>query len=190
MIVHIIRHTKPDIDAGICYGQTDLGLADTFELESAQLMQKLLKQYDVIYSSPLQRCTRLAEKLSSNQLNIDPRLIEYNFGDWELKPWNDFKSDRAQQWMKNFVDQAAPNGDSMLSMQARVNQFWSELLELSHKLDHKTVAIVTHAGVQRLIHGAILETPMSHLFRLQLAYGATLEVNFDKNSDLLTLKHL
>jgi alpha-ribazole phosphatase len=186
MIIHLIRHTTPEIEAGICYGQTDLPLAQTFEQEAQDLLAKLHDQYDVIYTSPLQRCAQLAVKLKSQTHITDQRLIEYNFGDWELMPWDEFKSAQAQSWMNNFVDQAAPNGDSMLSMQARVSEFWAELLAQ----EHEKIAIVTHSGVQRLIHGQILETPMTHLFRLQLDFGAVLEVNSDRKSGLITVKHL
>ncbi|MBL4673468.1 MAG: alpha-ribazole phosphatase [Arenicella sp.] len=186
MIIHLIRHTTPDIEAGICYGQTDMSLADSFEQEADAVLSKLLDRYDVVYTSPLQRCALLAAKLESPNLINDDRLMEYNFGDWELIPWDDFKSETAQSWMNNFVDQAAPNGDNMLSMQARVSEFWTDLL----KSKHQQVAIVTHSGVQRLIHGHVLETPLSHLFRLQLGFGAILEVNSDEKSGLLTVKHL
>lgn len=186
MIIHIIRHTTPNIDTGICYGQTDLSLADTFEAESAQVLKKLLTRYDAVFSSPLKRCDLLSKKLETDHHQSDDRLMEYNFGDWELLPWSDFTSSEAQSWMQDFVNQPAPNGDSMLSMQARVNDFWADLLAS----DHKKVAVVTHSGVQRLIHAAILETPIQHVFRLQLDYGSILEVNSNKESGLITVKHL
>jgi alpha-ribazole phosphatase len=186
MIIHLIRHTTPEIKTGICYGQTDLALADSFENEADATLSKLLDRYDAVYTSPLQRCALLAAKIESPSLINDDRLMEYNFGDWELMPWDDFKSEAAQNWMNNFVEQRAPNGDSMLSMQARVNEFWADLLASKHR----HVAIVTHSGVLRLIHGHVLETPMTHLFRLQLSFGAILEVNSDAKSGLLTVKHL
>ena len=33
MLIHLIRHTTPDIETGICYGQTDLDVSDSFEKE-------------------------------------------------------------------------------------------------------------------------------------------------------------
>ncbi|MGK0373917.1 MAG: alpha-ribazole phosphatase [Arenicella sp.] len=186
MLIHLIRHTTPNIKAGICYGQTDLTLADSFEQEADNVLSKLLDRYDVVYTSPLQRCARLAAKLESQTCLTDARLMEYNFGDWELRPWDDFTSEIAKSWMNNFVDQPAPNGDSMLSMQSRVDEFWTDLVTSKHS----RVAIVTHSGVQRLIHGHILETPLTHLFRLQLDFGAVLEVNSDNESGLITVKHL
>ena len=186
MIIHVVRHTTPDIDLGLCYGQTDLGLADTFEQESALVLEKLFDSYDAVLTSPLQRCTKLATKLNTAHRESDVRLMEYNFGDWELKPWAEFKSAESKAWMDNFVDQPAPNGDSMISMKARVDEFYAEVLQR----EYERVAVVTHSGVQRLLHGNILSTPMNHLFRLQLDFGAVLEIRIDSKSGLQTIKHL
>lgn len=186
MKIHLIRHTTPEIAAGICYGQSDIGLANTFDDEKSAVHSKLEMPYDAVYTSPLQRCSRLADTLNTEQRYIDERLMEYNFGDWELLPWADFKSQAATSWMENFVDQPAPNGDSMLIMQTRVMAFWEDLLEK----DYQSVAVVTHSGVQRLIHASILDTPLSHLFRLQLDYGAVLEVKHHRSSGLGTIRHL
>ncbi len=186
MLIHLIRHTTPDIETGICYGHTDLGLATTFEAECTHVLKKLRPRYDAVYTSPLQRCTRLSEKLNSDIHRRDERLMEYNFGDWELIPWKDFQSEEAKSWMENFVTQAAPNGDSVVMMQNRVKKFWTDLL---HE-NHETVAVVTHSGVQRLIHAFVLETPLNKLFSLQLDFGAIIEVNSDKKSGLITVKHL
>lgn len=186
MLIHLIRHTTPDIDTGICYGNSDLLLANTFEQERAVIMNKLEPYYDAVFTSPLLRCAKLSESINTKQHFFDDRLKEYNFGDWELRPWSDFMDGEAKIWMDNFVEQAAPNGDSLVSMQKRVDNFWQELV---YK-DLNKVAVVTHSGVQRLIHAAILKTPLSHLFRLQLNYGAILEVHSNLDTGLETIKHL
>jgi len=186
MQIHLIRHTTPDIQEGICYGQTDLDVANSFAQERDIVLTKTLDQYDALYTSPLQRCAKLAESVSAKQRFVDERIMEYNFGDWELLPWSDLKSTEAQEWMNNFVDQPAPNGDSIISMQKRVMHFFEELLQQ----DYQTVAVVTHSGVQRLLHAHILETPLSHMFRLQLAFGAVCEIKSNTASNLLTIEHL
>ena len=186
MLIHLIRHTTPDIETGICYGQTDLDVASSFEQEKNIILSKTLPEYDAVFTSPLQRCAKLAEYINGQHRFTEPRIMEYNFGDWELLPWSEFKSEGAKSWMNNFVDQPAPNGDSMISMQQRVMEFFDALLQKNYS----SVALVTHSGVQRLIHGYILETSLKHLFRLQLEFGAVLEVNSDLSNGLLTIKHL
>lgn len=186
MLIHLIRHTTPDIESGICYGQTDLDVTDTFEQEVETVLSKTLNSYDAVYSSPLQRCAKLAEHIKGEQRFTDKRIMEYNFGDWELLPWSELKSEEAQYWMDNFVEQASPNGDSIISMQTRVMAFFDELL----KHNYESVAVVTHSGVQRLLHAHILDTPLKYLFRLQLDFAAVLEIKSDIHSGLLTVKHI
>ena len=186
MLIHLIRHTKPDVSPGICYGQTDLCLTDSFAQEKAAVHSKLLSSYDAVYTSPLQRCSLLADSIEAPKRFIDDRLMEYNFGDWELKPWDELNSPAVQQWMDNFVDQPAPNGDSILSMKKRVDDFFDEL----YKSNDENIAVVSHSGVQRLIHAKILMTPLSHLFRLQLDFGAVLELKRNSEQTLCTIKHL
>lgn len=33
MKLYLVRHTRVDVPSGICYGQTDVPLADSFETE-------------------------------------------------------------------------------------------------------------------------------------------------------------
>ena len=186
MLIHLIRHTTPKIESGICYGQTDLDVVDSFEQEKDVVLSKLLTDYDAVYTSPLQRCSKLAASITGKQRITEPRLMEYNFGDWELRPWSDFKPGEADDWMNNFVDQPAPNGDSILTMQDRVMGFFNELFSK----DYQHVAVVAHSGVQRILHAHILETPLTHMFRLQLDFGAVLEIKSDLQNNLLTVKHL
>lgn len=192
MIIDLIRHTKPAIEEGICYGQTDLSLAESFDQEYAQIRSKICDRYDYVISSPLLRCHRLAERIvdgSNIAVELDDRIMEYNFGDWEMLPWSEFKDDASRSWMDNFVDQPAPNGDSMLSMQKRVTEFWDTITSRESYSDSH-IAVITHSGVQRLLHAMILETPLSHMFRLQLSFGAVIRINFDTVSQLTTIQHL
>ena len=192
MIIDLIRHTKPAVEEGVCYGQTDLTLADSFDQEYSRMQSKISKSYDHVISSPLMRCHRLAERIVAGldiNIELDDRIMEYNFGDWEMLPWSEFKDDASKSWMDNFVDQPAPNGDSIVSMQKRVTEFWNSIT--SRDTDkHSHIAVVTHSGVQRLIHAQILETPLSHIFRLQLGFGAVIRVNVDPLNNLTTIEHL
>ena len=61
----LIRHTTPAIEKGICYGQSDLNVADSFEAE-LELILKEVGQHRKVYSSPLKRCRILAERLGTH----------------------------------------------------------------------------------------------------------------------------
>ena len=80
MQLHLIRHPRPAIEPGICYGQSDIGLAES-ALEVATRLKPLLPDAYTVHASPLLRARLLAEALGTPTL--DERLKEIHFGDWE-----------------------------------------------------------------------------------------------------------
>ena len=90
MNIFFLRHTSLDVEPDIFYGQTDLDVSNTFEEEVKIIKKKInkliTKDYNVkVYSSPLQRCRKLSQKISDNVI-LDPRIMELNLGDWEMMP--------------------------------------------------------------------------------------------------------
>src|SRR5581483_10134224 len=110
MEIYLIRHTTPHIEKGICYGQSDIPLADSFQQELDKLLQFLPEKVDVVYSSPLLRCRQLAQHIySEKEIILDDKLMEMNFGDWELKKWNNIDQQKLNEWMVDFVNVKVPN---------------------------------------------------------------------------------
>ena len=106
MEIYILRHTKVDVAAGICYGQTDVPLAVSFETELDAVRRKLPRLNGFTsYSSPLSRCRKLAERLYSNPVRLDQRLMEMHFGVWEQQCWNNIGDEQFKAWMADFVNQ-------------------------------------------------------------------------------------
>ena len=61
MVIYFMRHTAVDVPQGVCYGQTDVPLKPTFEMEATQTAAHLQGlSFDKVYTSPLTRCVRLA----------------------------------------------------------------------------------------------------------------------------------
>ena len=54
MEVILIRHTSVDVPKGVCYGQTDVPLRDSFEEEASITAQQLQNDvFDAVFTSPL-----------------------------------------------------------------------------------------------------------------------------------------
>ncbi|RYF97545.1 MAG: alpha-ribazole phosphatase [Chitinophagaceae bacterium] len=127
MEIYLIRHTTPDVAKGICYGQTDLDIdKDLFEEELKIIQNKLPNDISKVYSSPLRRCTVLAQHLFSN-FETDDRLMELNFGKWENKNWNDLDQTELNHWMADFVNVPASNGENYTQLYERNIQFIKQL---------------------------------------------------------------
>jgi alpha-ribazole phosphatase len=172
MEVYLIRHTTPLLEKGLIYGHLDLNLADSFPQEFDGVKQKLPEKFDHVFSSPSRRCTRLAQFITNN-FETDPRLMELNFGEWEGKTWDTVDQDQLQIWMDDFVNTIVPGGESMLQMSERVNEFWQEISLSSNQ----KIAVVTHAGVIRIILGIFRKLELNTLFEIKVEYGEVVVVH-------------
>ena len=166
MEVFVVRHTSVDIDKSICYGQLDVGLCNTFEEESKQILNKLDMKFDQIFSSPLSRCVQLSKKFS-NTVILDNRLLEINFGSWENRKWSELSQLEMEKFEKDFIFYTPPGGENLQMLYLRVSHF---LEELRFKGYHK-VLLFTHSGVIRCILIDILQISLQNFFKFQINYG-------------------
>jgi alpha-ribazole phosphatase len=168
MQVYLIRHTRVNLSSGICYGQSDVGLANTFEIEAEQVKQKICKlNFDAVYSSPLKRCISLARVLSEQEISIDPRLMELNFGKWEMLPWDKVTGDYAEKWMSDFVNVPCLDGESYLQLYERAKAFLDNL-KIS---PYQQVLVVTHGGIIRAMLALLRGTKLEDSFKADIPFG-------------------
>jgi len=176
--LHLIRHTSLDIPSGICYGQTDVDVSENFAVESAALKAKLAHVgFDAVYSSPLQRCSKLAKALNLGEISTDARLKELHFGDWEMQAWESIPRDVFDVWANDYANLAPPNGESFSQLHARAVMFLEEVGGHSHG---KNVAVVTHGGVIRAVLAEVLNMPLKGLFRMVIDHASVTRVSFDE----------
>lgn len=165
MEIHLIRHTKVAVPNGICYGKTDAELRSDWENDFNEIV--LDRDYHSVYTSPLKRCTQLASYFEFDFIS-DQRIAEIDFGDWEMKAWDEIPSEQIDPWYQNFVTETPPNGESLESFQARLQDFMEEIQK---KHENDKILIITHSGIIRLIWQYILEFPIENMFRIQPQYG-------------------
>jgi len=171
--VYLLRHTALDIPAGVCYGQSEMPLAASYNQELAQVRRVLsTTTMDICFSSPLQRCRRLAEDLHPD-VAIDDRLLELNFGDWEMVRWEDMDRTQAAFWGNHFVTQRCPGGESFADLHQRVMGFWNEL---AARPPAENILVVTHGGVIRSILAHARRLPLEAAFAENIPYGAVTAV--------------
>lgn len=185
MHLYLVRHTQPQVASGICYGQTDLAVANNFSAEAEKVKQKLAHlQSAAVYSSPLQRCSVLANVFSHlGTAKLDARIMELNFGDWEMQKWDDIPNGVIEAWAEDHVLQAPPNGESFQSLSQRCVDF---LKEVSTNTQHENIVIFTHAGAIRALLAHALGLPLHHAFRLHVDYGSVSILNVQGQYHTLT----
>ncbi|MCU0425647.1 MAG: alpha-ribazole phosphatase [Candidatus Kapabacteria bacterium] len=183
LTVYLIRHTKPDVAKGICYGQSDVPLAASFPEESAKTRTNLFSmignaQFRVI-SSPLQRSLRLAQVLCDKEdVETDTRFKEMNFGAWEMQAWGEIDEFVMNAWMRDFVRVAPPNGETFEDLVRRsVEAFHDAVAAVPEGVEH--LCIVAHAGVVRALLANTLEMPLAKAFSLEIDYGSIAAIRYD-----------
>lgn len=174
MEIHLIRHTAVENPENLCYGFAEIPLRSDFA-EGLKAVD-LDRDFDLVVSSPSQRCALLAEYFKLDY-TTDERLREMNFGDWELKKWTAIPEKEISPWYDDFVNIKATGGENLIEMKARVMDFWKELTA-AEKADK--ILIITHAGVIRLVVQSILEFPLENLFKIQISYGKKVIIHFNE----------
>lgn len=173
MELYLVRHTTPNIEKGICYGQSDLGITDSFPSEVYKIHNQIpIKEISKVYSSPLQRCKLLAQTFKKETI-FDDRLKELNFGDWELQPWDAIHSKELDPWMKDFVNIKTPNGESYVMLQQRMLDFFYSL----DKTTNEKNVIVSHAGPLRALLSHLQEVHLKDSFDIKIEYGQVIELD-------------
>ena len=104
----------------------------------------------------------MAEDLfPGEKIVLDHRLKELNFGDWELQPWDQiYATSEGKYWMDHYLEAPCTGGESLPELHARVLSFIMHLDDLSCQ----QIAVVTHAGVIRLIKSILEKQTMDEVF--------------------------
>jgi len=166
----MVRHTKPNIADGICYGTLDLKVADTFDAEVAAVLVSLSKP-QILVSSPLQRCQCLASRISDAfgiPVITDERVREMDFGAWEGVPWNDIDRAQIDHWTNDFY-RARPHGGESVEM--LVNRVKTALDD--YRKTGKSHLVVCHAGV---IKAALSRGITAEQFSTSVAFGSSVKL--------------
>ncbi|OJU37136.1 MAG: alpha-ribazole phosphatase [Bacteroidales bacterium 45-6] len=146
MKLTLVRHTSVDCKPNVCYGQTDVDVAHSFPQEAEKVRLQLEgTAFDAVFSSPLQRCSKLAAYCGYPQAINDKRLMELNFGDWEGIPWNEINDPNLDRWYLDWINTPTTNGESFAEQVERVKNFLGGLKATTHD----QVLAFTHAGVIR-----------------------------------------
>ncbi|MEX6691172.1 alpha-ribazole phosphatase [Danxiaibacter flavus] len=185
MEIYLIRHTTPDVARGICYGQADIDVTDSFHTEASLIKAYLPASIQQVHCSPLQRCRKLAELLFPQALiQYHDALKEINCGDWELKKWDDIDKAEIQPWMEDFVNVCIPNGENYVQLHERCSLLFDQLIQ------NAPAAIVTHGGVIRSILSHITSTPLKESFnKFSLHYGCVVKITMENSQYAYNIVH-
>jgi alpha-ribazole phosphatase len=170
----LIRHGLASGGEGRCIGRSDLALADEGRAQIRRLVATVEGVPDAIYSSDRARARDSAAMLASawsRAVMADARLRELDFGVWEGRTWEELEREdgaRLQQWMRDWVHERPPGGESMVDLRDRVAAWVAEVRE---RTPDGQVAVVAHAGSIRALLCHLLGLPSEAAFRFRITHG-------------------
>jgi alpha-ribazole phosphatase/probable phosphoglycerate mutase len=174
--LYLVRHGQvADGHTQRYHGNNDISLSP----QGVQQLEALGEQLRgaplvAVYSSDLARSRQGAEILCRGRALAPqsvPAFREIHFGVWEGLTFSEISEHYPEELAGRFRDLAnyrIPGGESLMDLRARV---LPRLQELLARHEGQPLALVAHAGVNRVILAEALGLPLSHLFRLDQNYG-------------------
>ena len=159
MRIILIRHPRPLIGPGVCYGRLDIPLHPDAGAAIARIAADPgLTGATRVRSSPARRCRLLAEAIADTlavPLSLDHRLLELDFGDWEGRPWESVPRAELDRWAAEPMGFAPPGGESGAALIARVHAFAACL----HRC-RQDCAVVSHGGPLKVLAALLTGKPL------------------------------
>lgn len=181
----LVRHGEVTT-VGQLYGQLDVPLSER-GLEQSRGLVDRLREYkiDAVICSDLQRVRYPAELVAGDRgLEVDVRLElrERMFGEWQGLTWDEIAQDSPeafQQYMDDFLTAKIPgDGESYFQVRDRVMPVIQESMNGG---EGRTVLMIGHAGVIRVILAEALEMSLRNIFRVTLDYVGLSIVEYHPN---------
>jgi broad specificity phosphatase PhoE len=130
---------------------------------------------DAVYMSPMQRVRQTAIPLLEAK-RLQPVVLEdlreVDFGDWTGYGWQDIQARFgvvAYDWLETLENGGIPNGETATCLKARVRPCLQRVVEEN---PHRSVAVVCHGGIVRVMLALLLEMPLSHMAHFNIDYGS------------------
>jgi len=156
-------------------GHLDVELNETGIAQMQRAGERLkTEQVDVLLSSDLKRTKKGAE-IIGGLLGLTPlphrEFREISLGQWEGLTRDEIVARFPEEFearAKDLPNYRIKNGESFADLKSRVTQKLEQVLE---EYRGKNIALIAHGGVNRIILTHVLGMDLSHLTRLDQAYG-------------------
>ncbi len=180
----VVRHGQTDFNAQRRYqGAIDVALNAAGVRQAEALAQRLpTDEIDAIISSPLERALQTA-RIIAQTLSCDVQVMEHfrerSVGVYEGLTSEEVKAKYPDLWGQRLtrqMNQTPPGGETILEVGCRVLEGLGQLKE---RYSGKTVLLVTHAFVARVIYGIMNRVSDEQFYSYRLENGEVAEYHLD-----------
>ncbi len=181
----LLRHGETTLSHTL-RGHLDDALTEQGWLQMQSTIQQYLDaqvHWDVIISSPLQRCQNFAAVLAEQlelPLIFNAEIKEMYFGDWEGRS-TQIIYENEPELLANFwqfpTQYHAPNGESLNQFQQRVLHGFNEIYVQMQQHNWNKALIVTHGGVIKLLTCLARQQKLDDLLTMPAELGKLYALN-------------
>lgn len=181
----LLRHGETTLSHTL-RGHLDDALTEHGWLQMQSTIQQYLDaqvHWDVIISSPLQRCQNFAAVLAEQlelPLIFNAEIKEMYFGDWEGRS-TQIIYENEPELLANFwqfpTQYHAPNGESLNQFQQRVLHGFNEIYVQMQQHNWNKALIVTHGGVIKLLTCLARQQKLDDLLTMPAELGKLYALN-------------
>ena len=183
--IYLIRHGETEWSlSGQHTGKTDIPLTENGR-ERARLLRPMIEHlnFDLALSSPLQRARDTAELAGIKVDDIDPNLIEWDYGDLEGITTPDFREKIGKpDWL--IWDGPVPNGETPDDVSARCQTVIDRCLPVLE--NDQNVALIAHGHLLRILTATWLGLPGVDGKLWTLDAGALCSLGFEREQHVIT----
>lgn len=163
---------------GVCYGSSDVELSDEGQQQTLALAEELsaLPITHLVHSG-LTRARVLAELIAERAgvaATVAPALAEINFGEWELRSWDDIFREVGEAVSGLIHSPAtfrAPLGETTFELRDRVLAWHRELPTKG------LIVAIGHGGAFGVLRGALAGVPVTKWPSLIPQHGQWVELD-------------
>lgn len=176
----LLRHGETEWSrTGRHTGRTDIPLTAHGE-QLAKAAGELVRGYDfrLVLSSPLQRARRTAE-LAGLHADIDPLLVEWDYGGYEGRTTKDIRAELGYNWtaFAHGVIRGDTPGETVEEVAARASRVLTRVLPAMAEGD---VALVAHGHYLRILTAVFLRQAPRFAASISLDAGSVSVLGFSR----------
>lgn len=179
MELFLVRHGETTWNKeGRYYGHSDVPLSDKGIAQAKELGNYFRKiEFDKVIVSPLIRAVDTAKELTDQELEMEKRLMEQNFGRFEGKTYGELQQEFPEElvcWNRNHQEYCLPEGESFRMVRERVDDFLQDLWKEEGK-----VLVVAHKGTLGHLFAGMLGLPLSGYWNFVFEQGTFSKVDLE-----------
>ena len=183
--IDLLRHGESELSHTLRGSLDDALTTQGWQQMLNSIDQSQTQHWDVVFSSPLQRCRIFAEHIVRERdipLILDQSLQEMHFGDWEGQSiqelYEQFPETLADFWQKP-TQTTLPNAESMQQFHLRVSQAMTDIQQQMQSQGWQSALVVTHGGVIKLLKCMVLQQPLDDVLKMTAELGQLSSFRWD-----------